>query len=145
MIVTAEQAPWGKYANVSTRTGALSPAVFNSLLAFGPDDPGVPLLTQFLYVQPLSEQFIAAVGKSRIVEEFDDDIFAGGEGVEQFSNLAFVDNPALLLKTPISSFFASAIMPRVSGAAWKCSPSTLKIGPARLFRGWAICSRKASF
>ena len=110
LIVTAEQAPWGKFANVSTRTGALSPAVFNSLLAFGPNDPGVPFLTQFLYVQPLSEQFIAAAGKARIVEEHDDDVFAGGQGVEQFSNLAFVDNPALLLKTPISSFFANATM-----------------------------------
>ena len=116
LIVTTEQAPWGKFANVSTKTGALSPAVFNSLLAFGPDDPGVPFLTQFLYVQPLSEQFIAVVGKARIVEEFDDDVFAGGQGVEQFSNLAFVDNPALLLSTPISSFFASAIMPGEFGS-----------------------------
>ena len=116
LIVTAEQAPWGKFANVSTRTGALSPAVFNSLFAFAPDDPGVPYLTQFLYVQPLSERFVAAVGKARIVEEDDDDIFAGGQGVEQFSNLAFVDNPALLLKTPISSFFANAIMPAEFGS-----------------------------
>lgn len=116
LIVTVEQAPWGKYANVSTRTGALAPSVFNSLLAFGPDNPGVPYLTQFLYVQPLSETLIAAIGKSRIVEDHDDDIFAGGQGVEQFSNLAFVDNPALLLSTPISSFLADVTMLSENGS-----------------------------
>ena len=116
LIVTAEQAPWGRFASISPNTGAISSSVFNSLFAFAPDDPGVPYLTRFLYIQPLSEQFIAVVGKSRIVEDHDDDIFAGGDGVIQFMNLAFVDNPALLLSTPASSFFASAIMPREWGA-----------------------------
>jgi porin len=89
--------------------------VLNSILPPVTSDPGVPYLTRFLYVQPITEDLVIEFGKSRVVPEHDDDIFAGGEGVEQFSNLAFVDNPALLLAVPFSTFTATVLMPQRSG------------------------------
>ena len=112
LIVTAEQAPWGRFGNVSLDSGAISPPILNSVLPTVPDNPGVPYLTRFLYIQPLSESFVLAVGKDRVVPEHDDDIFAGGDGVEQFNNLALVDNPGLFLAVPFSTFTTAAVMPQ---------------------------------
>jgi porin len=115
LIVTAEQAPWGRFGNVSFDSGAVAPPILNSIIAPVRDREGVPYLTRFLYIQPLSEQFVVAVGKDRILPEHDDDIFAGGDGVEQFTNVALVDNPALLLSMPFSTFTAAALMPQQWG------------------------------
>ncbi len=103
---------WGEYGNVSLNAGTLSPPVFAAALPVVPDDPGVPFCTDFLFTQPLSEKLVVFAGKKNVVGAADQDIFAGGDGTDQFVNQALVANPAFLLALPYSSFTAGAAMPR---------------------------------
>lgn len=108
LLVRAEQ--WfGTYGNISLRTGSYAPAVFPALLPPRPDDPGMLYMTNFLYTQPLSEQFIVFAGKKDIVGAVDQDTFAGGDGTHQFVNQALIANPAFLLGLPYSSYTAGAL------------------------------------
>ncbi len=107
---------WGEYANISTNTGTFAPPVFPAALPTTPDNPGVPYVTDFLITQPLSERLVLFAGKKNVVGSADQDIFAGGDGTDQFMNQALVANPAFLLALPYSSFTAGVAMPRDWGA-----------------------------
>ena len=96
LLVRAEQ--WyGEYGNVSLRAGTFTPPVFPALLPPRPNDAGVPYITNFLFTQPLSPNWVVFGGKKDVLGSFDQDIFAGGDGTDQFVNQALIANPQFLL------------------------------------------------
>lgn len=107
---------YGEFGNVSLNTGSFAPAVFAANLPPTINDPGVPYVTDFLLTQPLSERLVAFAGKKNVIGTADQDIFAGGDGTDQFVNQALVANPAYLLGLPYSSFTAGLAMPREWGS-----------------------------
>lgn len=114
LLVRAEH--WyGQYGNVSYRTGAFAPAVFPALLPPRPDNPGVPYITNILFTQPLSENLVVYLGKKDVLGSFDQDIFAGGDGTDQFVNQALIANPAFLLGLPYTSFTTGFVSPQSWG------------------------------
>lgn len=110
-VLTLENV-WGKWGNVSFETGSLSPAVFNALFPVDPEAQGIPRVTNFLFLQPLSEQFILSVGKTRTISVVDNNIFAGGDGSDQFLNQTFVANPLMVPLIPLSVFSVGAVIPQ---------------------------------
>ena len=74
------------------------------------------MITNFLLTQPLSEKLILFAGKSDVFGNTDQDIFAGGDGTDQFVNQALIANPAFLLAMPYTSFSAGVVMPCEWGA-----------------------------
>lgn len=111
LLVRAEQ--WyGEYGNVSLRAGTFTPTVFPALLPPRPNDPGVPYITNFLFTQPLSPNWVVFGGKKDVLGSFDQDIFAGGDGTDQFVNQALIANPSFLLGMPYSFFTAGVVSPR---------------------------------
>lgn len=106
---------WGDFGNVSLHTGAYAPAVFAAALPPTLDDPGVPYVTDFLFTQPLSEKLVVFAGKKNVIGGADQDIFAGGDGTDQFMNQALVANPAFLLAMPYSSFTTGVALPQKWG------------------------------
>lgn len=97
---------YGSYGNVSLNTGAFAPAVLAAELPPAPDDPGIPFLTGLAWSQSLSDQLSVYVGKMSGIGSADQNFFAGGDGTDQFSNMALLESPALLLGIPYSSFSA---------------------------------------
>jgi hypothetical protein len=82
LLVRAEQ--WyGEYGNVSLRAGTFTPPVFPALLPPRPNNPGVPYITNFLFTQPLSPNWVVFGGKKDVLGSFDQDVFAGGDGTDQ--------------------------------------------------------------
>ena len=116
-LLVGTQHWWGQFGNVSLNTGALTPAIFPATLPPKPNDAGDLFLTDFLFTQPLSEKLVVFAGKKNVVGTADQDIFAGGDGTDQFLNQAFIANPAYLLALPYSSFTAGVAMPRDWGLA----------------------------
>jgi porin len=114
LLVRAEHW-WGEYGNVGLRSAAFAPPLFPTVLPTQPSDPGVPFITDFYLTQPLSEKLIVFVGKKDVLGGADQDIFAGGDGTEQFMNQALLANPAFLLGFPYSSFTAGVVMPQKWG------------------------------
>lgn len=110
-VVTMENV-WGRWGNVSFETGALSPAVFNAAMPVDPVAHGDLYCTNFMLVQPLSEQFIVTVGKTRTIGVADNNKFAGGDGSDQFVNQTFVANPLMVPQIPLSTFVVGALMPQ---------------------------------
>lgn len=111
LLVRAEH--WyGQYGNVSLNTGAFAPAVFGAALPPAPNDPGDLFLTNFVFTQPLSENFVVFAGKKDVLGSADQDVFAGGDGTDQFMNQALVANPAFLLGLPYTSFTTGVAMPQ---------------------------------
>lgn len=111
LLVRAEH--WyGQFGSVSLGAGTFAPPVFPALLPPRPNDPGVPYITNFLYTQPLSPKWVVFAGKKDVLGSFDQDIFAGGDGTEQFVNQAFIANPAFLLGMPYTSFTTGFISQR---------------------------------
>ena len=106
---------WGRWGNVSFETGAFSPVIFNSVMPVDLEANGVPRVTNFLLVQPLSESFILTAGKTRTVGIADNNVFAGGDGSDQFLNQSLVANPILVPQIPFSTFSVGAIMPQEWG------------------------------
>ena len=114
LLVRAEH--WyGEYGSVSLRAGTFTPSVFPALLPPRPNDPGVPYITNFLFTQPLSSKWIVFAGKKDVLGSLDQDIFAGGDGTDQFVNQALIANPAFLLGMPYSSFTAGFVSTRKWG------------------------------
>ena len=113
-VVTMENV-WGRWGNVSFETGGLSPAVFNAALPVDPAAHGDLYCTNFMLLQPLSEQFIVTVGKTRTIGVADNNIFAGGDGSDQFINQTFVANPLMVPSIPLSTFVVGAVMPQQWG------------------------------
>jgi porin len=116
-LLVGAQHWWGEFGNVSFNTGALAPAVLPAIAPPTPNDPGDLVLTDFLFTQPISEGLVAFVGKKNVIGTADQDIFAGGDGTDQFMNQALLANPAYLLALPYSSFTAGVVMPREWGLA----------------------------
>ena len=111
LLVRAEH--WyGDYGNVSLNTGAFSPAVFGAMQPTAPNDSGDLFLTNFVITQPLSEDLVVFGGKKDVLGGADQDVFAGGDGTDQFMNQALVANPAFLLGLPYTSFTTGVVMPR---------------------------------
>lgn len=115
LLVRAEH--WyGQYGNISTNSGAFAPTVFPAATPpSDPDNPGIPYLTNFLYTQPLSQNFVVFAGKKDVLGAADQDIFAGGDGTSQFVNQALVANPSFLLGLPYSSYTAGFVSPQSWG------------------------------
>ena len=106
---------YGQYGAVSLRTGSYTPAVFPAVLPPRPNDPGVPYITNMLWTQPLSQKWAVFAGKKDVLGSLDQDIFAGGDGTDQFVNQAFIANPAFLLGMPYTSFTAGFVSTRKWG------------------------------
>jgi porin len=106
---------WGRFGNVSLETGASTPTIFNAFQPVDESANGVPRFTNMLYVQPLSERLIINVGKVRLAGTADRNIFAGGDGSDQFLNQTFVANPLFFGQLPLSTFTVGAVMPREWG------------------------------
>lgn len=115
LLVRAEH--WyGEYGNVSLKTGSFAPAVFPAAIPPAPQDQGVPFITNFVVTQPLSQNLVVFAGKKDVLGGADQDIFAGGDGTDQFVNQALIANPAFLLGLPYTSFTAGVVMPQEWGA-----------------------------
>lgn len=106
---------WGRWGNVSFETGGLAPAVFNAVQPVDTAASGSLYCTNFMLIQPLSERFIVTAGKTRTVGIADNNIFAGGDGSDQFLNQTFVANPLMVPQIPFSTFVVAALMPREWG------------------------------
>jgi porin len=113
-LVTMENL-WGRWGNVSFETGALAPAVFNSVMPVDPAATGDLYCTNFMFLQPLSEQLILSAGKTRTIGIADNNKFAGGDGSDQFLNQTFVANPLMVPMIPLSTFVVGAVMPQEWG------------------------------
>ena len=86
--------------------------MFPALLPPRPNNPGVPYITNFLFTQPLSPNWVVFAGKKDVLGSFDQDVFAGGDGTDQFVNQSLIANPAFLLGLPYSTFTAGFVSPR---------------------------------
>ena len=113
-LVTLEDI-WGRYGNVSFRTGAIAPAVFNAVQPVDPAASGSLYLTNFAIAQPLSKNLILSVGKSRLVAIADRNVLAGGDGSDQFLNQTFCMNPLYVPQLPFSTFAVGAVSPQEWG------------------------------
>lgn len=107
---------FGNYGNVSLNSGSFPPPIFPAAIPPVPNDPGVPYITDFLVTQPLSKTLVVFAGKKNVLGAADQDDFAGGNGVNQFMNQAFVANPAFLLALPYTSFTAGVVSPQKWGS-----------------------------
>ena len=88
---------------INTEDGALAaPAVLANLPALGTEDV---ILTNVLFTQALSEEFIVFAGK---LDTLDGDVndFAHGRGKTQFLNTSFVFNPIAVQTIPYSTLGA---------------------------------------
>lgn len=113
-LMRAEQ--WyGEYGSISLGAGTYTPPVFPALLPPRPNDAGVPYITNMLLTQPLSPNWVVFAGKKDVLGSLDQDIFAGGDGTDQFVNQAFIANPAFLLGMPYTSFTAGFVSKREWG------------------------------
>lgn len=114
LLVRAEH--WyGNYGNVSLNTGSFAPSVFPAALPPAPNEEGDLFLTNFVFTQPLSENFVAFIGKKDVLGAADQDVFAGGDGTDQFVNQALIANPAFLLGLPYTGFVVGAASPQKWG------------------------------
>lgn len=108
---------WGQFGSVSFNTGALVPALLPAVAPPVQNRPGEVFLTDFLVTMPITKRLVVFAGKKNVLGSADQDIFAGGDGTDQFMNQALVANPAYLLALPYSSFTAGLVMPRDWGMA----------------------------
>ena len=110
LVVTLENI-WGRFGNVSLETGANAPPIFNAFMPVDPEANGVPRVTNFDFLIPLSERLIITVGKARLIAVADNNIFAGGDGSDQFINQSFIGNPLFVGQLPLTTFSVAALMP----------------------------------
>jgi porin len=94
---------------INGKTGAFFPAEISPALPV-PDSEDL-YLTNVLFTQFLSESFGVFAGKLDTLDG-DANAFAHGRGKEQFSNLAFTINPALLRTIPYSTLGAGLVVLR---------------------------------
>ncbi|MFO0807796.1 MAG: carbohydrate porin [Gemmataceae bacterium] len=115
-LIVGAQHWYGQYGNISFNTGSFPPAVFPAALPPRPDDQGIPYLTDFYLLQPLSKEWVVFAGKKNVIGAADQDDFAGGNGIEQFMNQALIANPSFLLGLPYTSFTVGVVSPREWGS-----------------------------
>ena len=106
---------WGDFDSVANRGGGLVP-VFNAFMPTDPDANAVPRLTQFMYLQPVSENLILGAGKLQLPGTADSNDLAGGDGTDQFFNQWMASNPLFLAVFPIQTFAFTAISPQEWGS-----------------------------
>jgi porin len=95
---------YGEYANVSLNTGTFAAAIAAAELPPAPDDRGTLFVTNFLWTQALSEHVSVYAGRKSGLQPAGPGTFGGGDGTDQFINMALFDNPSLLLGVPYTSF-----------------------------------------
>lgn len=98
LLTVQTEGQFGK--TVNPKTGAIMPVNSNGVFP----EPGDTEWTipSVMYMQFLSPQIGVFLGKLDTTSG-DSNAFADGKGNEQFMNLAFIANPALLLSTPYST------------------------------------------
>lgn len=115
-LVVRTQQWWGTYANVNLNSGSITLPVFPTLTPTAPNDPGTLFMTDFMFTQPLSKNFVVFAGKKSLAAADDDGGIGGGSGFNRFMNLAVVGNPSLLLAMPYSSFMVGMVSPQEWGS-----------------------------
>lgn len=93
--------------NVNPKVGSLMPANFQGVLPV-PDDPGATTLSEFYFMQALSEQFVILAGKVDGTALVDQNAFASNQRT-QFMNTGLRINPVLFYATPYTTMAAGAV------------------------------------
>ena len=132
LLVRLEQ--WyGEYGNVSLSTGAFAAPVAAAELPPAPNDPGQLFLTNFLWTKSLTDQLTVFAGRRSGLQPAGPGTFGGGDGTDQFVNMAMFDNPALLLGVPYTSLCLGMSSPQDWGeiSVFVCDPMdrTLELFP----------------
>ena len=112
------------------------------------DDNIAITVTELTYTQFLSEQFGVFLGKFQTLDG-DANEFASGRGRSQFSNAAFIFNPATLLTVPYSTLGVGAVLLPADGvmitsAVFNTTDSSTTTGFGDIGEGWTW-STEASF
>ena len=93
--------------NINPKTGSLMPPNFQGTLPV-PDDPGATTLSEFYFMQALSEQFVIMAGKINGTTLVDQNAFASDHRT-QFMNTGLRINPILFYATPYTTMGAGAV------------------------------------
>ncbi len=93
--------------NVNPKVGSLMAPNYQGLLPV-PDDPGTTTLSEFYFMQALSEQLIVAAGKIDLTSIGDQNAFASNHRT-QFLNTALRVNPVLFYGAPYTTMAAGVI------------------------------------
>lgn len=93
--------------NVNMKTGSLMAPNYQGLLPV-PGDPGTTTLSEFYFMQALSETFVVMAGKVDGTSLVDQNAFASNQRT-QFMNTGLRINPALFYATPYTTMAAGAV------------------------------------
>jgi len=93
--------------NINPKVGSLMPPNYQGLLPV-PGDPGTTTLSEFYFMQALSEKFVLLAGKVDGTALGDQNAFASNHRT-QFMNTALRINPVLFYATPYTTMGAGAI------------------------------------
>ena len=93
--------------NINPKVGSLGAPNFQGLLPV-PDEPGTTTLSEFYFMQALSEQFVLLAGKVDGTSLVDQNAFAGNQRT-QFMNVGLRVNPVLFCATPYTTMAAGAV------------------------------------
>ncbi|MBN2559833.1 MAG: hypothetical protein JXQ75_02745, partial [Phycisphaerae bacterium] len=93
--------------NVNPKVGSLMAPNFQGLLPV-PGEPGTTTLSEFYFMQALSEQFVLIMGKLDGTSLADANAFTGNQRT-QFMNVGFKVNPVLFYGTPYTTMMAGAV------------------------------------
>jgi len=93
--------------NINPKVGSLMAPNYQGLLPV-PDEPGKTTLSEFYFMQALSEQFVLMAGKVDGTALADTNAFAGNQRT-QFMNTGLRINPVLFYGTPYTCLAAGAV------------------------------------
>lgn len=93
--------------NVNPKVGSLMPPNFQGLLPV-PGEPGTTTLSEFYFMQALSERFVLLAGKVDGSALVDQNAFASNQRT-QFMNAGLRLNPVLFYATPYTTMAAGAV------------------------------------
>jgi len=93
--------------NINPKVGSLLSPNFQGLLPV-PGDPGMTTLSEFYFMQALSEQFVIMAGKADGTAVADVNAFASNQRT-QFMNVGLRINPVLFYGAPYTAMTAAAI------------------------------------
>jgi porin len=93
--------------NVNQKVGSLLPPNFQGVLPV-PGDPGMTTLSEFYFMQALSEKFVIMAGKVDGTALVDQNAFASNHRT-QFMNTGLRINPVLFYATPYTTMAAGAV------------------------------------
>jgi len=93
--------------NINPKVGSLLAPNYQGLLPV-PDEPGTTTLSEFYFMQALSEQFVVLAGKVDGTSLVDQNAFAGNQRT-QFMNVGLRVNPILFYATPYTCMAAGLV------------------------------------